>query len=131
MRCGLVHLAQLKTFQYLLSPFFISAPPAIDKERDEEPAKEGLESTVICKVTKSNPLPTFTWKYQTVKCEDCVPDESNWIDVPSYLLLTPPKQTNLSEVQVEKSQSAAFYHCQADNGVGNDTHIVKLVRLGK
>ena len=126
-----MHLAQLKTFQYLLSPFFISAPPAIDKERDEEPAKEGLESTVICKVTKSNPLPTFTWKYQTVKCEDCVLDESNWIDVPSYLLLTPQKQTNLSEVRVEKSQSAAFYHCQADNGVGNDTHIVKLVRLGK
>ncbi|RMX55563.1 hypothetical protein pdam_00001670 [Pocillopora damicornis] len=107
----------------------ILAPPAIDKERDEIPAKEGLESKVICKVTKSNPLPTFTWKYQTVKCEDCVPDESNWIDVPSYLLLTPPKQTNLSEVRVEKSQSAAFYHCQADNGVGNDTHIVKLVRL--
>ena len=126
-----MHLAQLKTFQYLLSPFFISAPPAIDKERDEVPAKEGLESTVICKVTKSNPLPTFTWKYQTVKCEDCVLDESNWIDVPSYLLLTPQKQTNLSEVRVEKSQSAAFYHCQADNGVGNDTHIVKLVRLGK
>lgn len=123
-----MHLAQLKT---LLSPFFISAPPAIDKERDEIPAKEGLESKVICKVTKSNPLPTFTWKYQTVKCEDCVLDESNWIDVPSYLLLTPPKQTNLSEVQVEKSQSAAFYHCQADNGVGNDTHIIKLIRLGK
>ena len=103
----------------------------MDKERDEIPAKEGLESTVICKVTKSNPLPTFTWKYQPVRCEDCVPDESNWIDVPSYLLLTPQKKTNLSEVRVEKSQAAAFYRCQAANGVGNDTHIIKLIRLGK
>ena len=88
---------------------------------------------MICDVIKSNPIPNITWKYQTVKCDDvenCLPDESKWIDVPSDLLLT-PQQTNSSQVLVEKSQSAAFYHCQANNSVGNDTHVVKLIRIGK
>ncbi|XP_022807789.1 vascular endothelial growth factor receptor 2-like [Stylophora pistillata] len=111
----------------------ILAPPTLNKARDEAVAKEGEETKVICDVKKSNPIPNITWKYQTVKCDDvenCLPDESKWIDVPSNLLLT-PQQTNSSQVLVEKSQSAAFYRCQADNGVGNDTHIVELIRIAK
>ncbi len=98
-------------------------------------AIDGVGTEVSCIVDKSNPLPTFTWQYQNLDCPDadsCLPDENQWKSVPGNLMITPTNTpTNKSVVQVEKDQLASFYRCKAVNTVGNDSFVVKLVRLGK
>lgn len=117
--------------------FSIKAAPILDKS----PATlavlviDGLEMVVSCSLDKGNPLPTFTWEYQNSDCPDddsCLPDENKWKSVPVNLMNTPTnKPTNQSVVRVERDQLAAFYRCKAVNAMGNDTHVVKLVRIGK
>ena len=128
-----MQVARIITFHYFVVFLFsVVAPPTLNKDRDQMPAKDEQETQVVCVLNKGNPLPTFEWKFQTIKCpeEQCQPDESKWLDVPANLILTPTK-TNRSAVKVEASQSAAFYRCQASNTVGNDSHVIELVRLGK
>ena len=89
---------------------------------------------MYCIVDKANPLPTFKWQYQTSDCQDsdCSPDDSKWQSVPSWLLSTPSATpTNKSIVKIESDQADAFYRCQAFNSLGNDSQVIRFVRLGK
>ena len=101
---------------------------------------EGKEAEVSCRVTKSNPLPTFRWQYafKNLECNindptgTCVPKEDEWVTVPSqFVFPSSSTPTNESIVTVAKDQQNAFYHCQAFNSLGNDSQILKFVRLGK
>ena len=89
-----------------------------------------------CSIKKSNPLPTFKWYYQPITCPEldnnCKPLEDQWNLVPTQLL-TPPtaKQTNKSIIRVESDQGNAFYRCQANNSLGNDSYLIMFVRVGK
>ena len=99
-------------------------------------AQEGKETEVFCVIEKGNPLPTFKWQYQPLGCTDettnCPPDESQWVAVPTRLMVTPTATpTNKSIVKVEKDEANTFYRCQASNSLGNDSQVVKLVRTGK
>ncbi|KAM7427496.1 Roundabout 1 [Porites harrisoni] len=101
---------------------------------------EGKEAEVSCTVTKSNPLPTFSWQYafKNLECDiqqptgTCVPKENKWITVPSQLVFpSSSTPTNESIVNVAKDQQNAFYRCQAFNSLGNDSQILRFVRLVK
>ena len=101
---------------------------------------EDTEAKVSCAVTKSNPLPTFSWQYafKNLECDiqqptgTCVPKENKWITVPSQLVFpSSSTPTNESIVNVAKDQQNAFYRCQASNSLGNDSQILRFVRLGK
>ncbi|KAL9972290.1 hypothetical protein ACROYT_G018573 [Oculina patagonica] len=111
------------------------AAPILEKSSKRVLVTDGLEAEVSCSVKKGNPLPTFTWEYQNIDCPDadsCLPDENQWKSVPGNLMITPTNTpTSQSVVEVEKDQLAAFYRCKAVNTVGNDSHVIKLVRLGK
>ena len=101
---------------------------------------EDSEAKVSCTVTKSNPLPTFSWQYafKNLECDiqqptgTCVPKENKWITVPSQLVSpSSSTPTNESIVNVAKDQQNAFYRCQAFNSLGNDSQILRFVRFGK
>ena len=110
----------------------LTAAPKLDKSSDTVLVNDGLSTEVSCSVDKSNPLPTFTWEYQNLDCADCSPEKDKWKSVPGNLIITSTNtSTNRSRVQVEKDQSGAYYRCKAVNAIGNDTHLVKLVRLGE
>lgn len=99
-------------------------------------AEEGQETEVFCVIEKGNPLPTFKWQYQPLDCTDgttnCLPDESRWVAVPTGLMVTPTAiPTNKSLVKVKSDEANTFYRCQASNSLGNDSQVVRLVRLGK
>ena len=114
--------------------FPLTAVPKLDKSSDTVFVNGGLSTEVSCSVDKSNPLPTFTWEYQNLNldCPDCPPEKNKWKSVPGNLIITSTNTpTNLSRVQVERDQAGAYYRCEAVNAVGNDTHLVKLVRLGE
>lgn len=119
--------------------FSIIAAPVLNKIKQPvlHVVRHGLETEVVCALEKANPLPKFTWEYQNENCPDnnnnpCQPDESKWITVSANLMITPTyTPTNRSVVKVEKDQTAAFYRCEAVNTVGNDSLVIKLVRLGK
>ena len=103
--------------------------PTIEKKgSDSVLIDEGKEATISCKVTKSNPLPTFSWQYTKT-----FPDkEVQWITVPSRLILT-NSSTPSSEsiVKVEKNQPPTTYRCQARNSLGNDSYNLSFDRRGK
>ncbi|XP_078371760.1 hemicentin-2-like [Oculina patagonica] len=111
----------------------VQAAPVLDKRSDTVLAIDGAGAEVSCIVDKSNPLPTFTWQYHNLDCPDadsCLPADNQWNTVPEDLMITPTNTTtNKSVVKVEKDQPASFYRCKAVNTVGNDSHVVKLVRL--
>ena len=101
---------------------------------------EDKEAEVSCTVTKSNPLPTFIWQYafKNLECDiqkpsgTCVPKEDKWSTVPSQLVFPDSSTpTNESIVKVAKDQQNAFFRCQAFNSLGNDSQILRFVRLGK
>ena len=99
---------------------------------------EDKEAEVLCTVTKSNPLPTFSWQYafQNLECDiqsgTCVPKEDKWISVPGQLVFpSSSTPTNESIVNVAKDQQNAFYRCQAFNSLGKDSQILRFIRLGK
>ena len=99
-------------------------------------AEEHQETKVFCVIEKGNPLPTFKWQYQPLDCTDgttnCLPDESQWVAVPTSLMVTPTAiPTNKSIVKVKSDEANTFYRCQASNSLGNDSQVVRLVRLGK
>ena len=101
---------------------------------------EGKEAEVSCTVDKSNPLPTFSWQYAfaNLGCDilqptgTCVPKENKWITIPSQVVFPDSSTpTNESIVNVAKDQQNTFYRCQAFNSLGNDSQIVRFVRVGK
>lgn len=110
--------------------------PKIRHEINQQMAEEGQETEVFCVIEKGNPLPTFKWQYQPLDCTDgttnCLPDESRWVAVPTGLMVTPTAiPTNKSLVKVKSDEANTFYRCQASNSLGNDSQVVRLVRLGK
>ena len=110
--------------------FPLTAEPKLDKSSDTVLVNDGLSTEMSCSVDKSNPLPTFTWEYQNLKCANCPPDKNQWKPVPGNLIITPTNTpTNHSVVQVRKHQSSTYYRCNASSFVGDDTHVMKLVRL--
>ena len=101
---------------------------------------EDKEAKLSCIVTKSNPLPFFSWQYalENLECDiqkptgTCVPKEGEWITVPCNLMFpSSSTPTNESAVNVPKDHQNAFYRCQASNLVGNNRQILRFVRLGK
>ncbi len=130
---GWLVLYQINVLLIFLFP--IIAAPILEKRSKRVLVTDGLEAEVSCSVKKGNPLPTFTWEYQNIDCLDadsCLPDENQWKFVPGNLMITPTNTpTSQSVVEVQKDQLAAFYRCKAVNTVGNDSHVIKLVRLGK
>ena len=116
---------QCNQFYYLRT-----VSPTIDKRVSEVSIEEGKEATISCRVTKSNPLPTFSWEYAFKTS----PKEYQWITVPSRLILTNSSTpSNESIVKVEKDKPDATYRCQARNALGNDSYKItlRLVRPGK
>lgn len=110
--------------------FPLTAVPKLDKSPDTVFVNGGLSTEVSCSMDNSNPLPTFTWEYQNFKCANCRSDKNQWKPVPGNLIITPTNTpANHSGVQVEKHQPSTYYRCKADNILGEDTHVVKLVRL--
>ena len=107
------------------------------KKQDEVSSGNGMESQVFCALDKGNPLPTFKWEYQNMNCPDfdtrfCEPVESQWMDVPESVIMTPQETpTNKSVVKVQSDQPTASYRCQASNDLGSDAHVINLVRRGK
>lgn len=85
-------------------------------------------------------MPTFRWQYAFKNLESCienptgtcVPKEDKWATVPSQLVFpSSSTPTNESIVKVAKDQQNAFYRCQAFNSLGNDSQILRFVRLGE
>ena len=114
--------------------------PTLEERLDAVVVVEDKAATVSCKVTRSNPLPLFSWQYALINLEcdiqkpagTCVPKEDKWITVPCNLLLSSSsKPTNESIVKVPKDHQNAFYRCQASNFLGDDWQILRFVRLGK
>ena len=122
-------------FNYCL--LFIAVRPSLVKEKNQPMAPEGKGFKVSCSVEKGNPPPTFKWQYQNMKCTDasdpdCQPDESQWAMVPERLMITPSATpTNKSIVLVESDQGQTLYRCQAFNNLGNDSRVIRFLRLGK
>ena len=101
---------------------------------------EDKAATVSCRVTKSNPLPLFSWQYafKNLECDiqkpagTCLPKEDKWITVPCHLMFpSSSTRTNESIVNVPKDHQNAFYRCQASNFLGDNSQILRFVRLGK
>ena len=122
-------------FNYCL--LFIAVRPSLVKERNQPMAPERKGFKVSCSVEKGNPLPTFKWQYQNMKCTnasdpDCQPDESQWTMVPERLMITSSATpTNKSIVLVESDQGQTMYRCQAFNNLGNDSQVIRFLRLGE
>ena len=108
--------------------FLRTVSPTIEKRGSEVSIEEGVEATISCRVTKSNPLPTFSWQYAVITSLK----EDRWNTVPGRLILTKSSTpSNESIVKVEKDQGDAEYRCQARNSLGSDFYIFRLARLGK
>ena len=115
---------------------YLTVSPRIRQQTSQEMSEEGQETQVFCTIEKGKPLPTFKWLYQALDCgdgtTDCSPDESQWVHVPSRLMVTHTAiPTNKSIVKVEGDEANTFYLCQATNSFGNDSQVIKFVRLGK
>ncbi|CAH3188573.1 unnamed protein product, partial [Porites lobata] len=118
----------------------VQVKPTLKERLDAVAVVEDKEAKVSCAVTKSNPLPTFSWQYafKNLECDiqqptgTCVPKENKWITVPSELVSpSSSTPTNESTVNVAKDQQNALYRCQAFNSLGNDSQILRFVRLVK
>ena len=111
----------------------ILAAPRLIKNLNAKLVKKDEESKVVCTVERSNPWPTFQWKYQAMSCPDlqkgCTPDPLQWKSIPAEPSSQVP--TNQSVVTVARDVQNTFYLCQAINVVGNDSQVTRLVRTGK
>ena len=114
--------------------------PTLEERLDAVVVVEDKAATVSCKVTRSNPLPLFSWQYALKNLEcviqkpagTCVPKEDEWITVPCDLM-SPSSSTRTIEsiLNVPKDHQNAFYRCQASNFLGSNWQILRFVRHGK
>lgn len=128
--CNIVYgpFISLLTLQCNRFYYLRTVSPTIENRGSEVSIEEGKEATISCLVTKSNPLPTFTWQYAVITSLK----EDRWETVPGRLILTNSSTpSNESIVKVEKDQRDAEYRCEARNSLGSDFYIFRLARLGK
>ena len=128
--CNIVYgpFISLLTLQCNRFYYLRTVSPTIENRGSEVSIEEGKEATISCRVTKSNPLPTFTWQYAVITPLK----EDRWETVPGRLILTNSSTpSNESIVKVEKDQRDAEYRCEARNSLGSDFYIFRLARLGK
>ena len=113
--------------------------PHLRKELDDKVryVNENLKTKVSCKVTKSNPLPTFRWFYQNFICDkssvqECVPDEGKWKPVPPEKISPNASiPSSKSSVNIDSDQGNSYYRCKASNSLGNDSLVIIFKRGGE
>ena len=91
-------------------------------------------TTVIdCKVSRTNPLPTFRWQYQSGLClndnRECKPSDSKWQDVSAPFSVSPAVDvaTGVSKLTFPQTLRSAFFRCVATNAMGSDDYVMRFL----
>lgn len=108
---------------------FLPAPPTLAKIREI-----WYSTTVIdCKVSQTNPLPTFRWQYQSGLClnenRECKPSDSKWQDVSVSFSVSPAVNvtTGVSKLTFPENLQSAFFRCAATNAMGSDDYVMRFL----
>ena len=107
----------------------LPAPPTLDK------IKEIWYSTTVidCKVSRTNPLPTFRWQYQSELClndnRECKPSDSKWQGVSAPFSVSPAVDvaTGVSKLTLPQDLQSAFFRCVATNPMGSDDYVMRFL----
>ena len=109
------------------------APPKISRTFggvfEQQKNKEG---SVICLIYSSNPRPSVTWSQQDLKRVEDKPIEELWtVSEYSSKLEKILEGGYKSTLIIPRNKNQSFYRCFAENGIGNDSRVVKFLRCGK
>ena len=124
-----------KWFNYYLSDElfcadnFLPAPPTLDKI-----SEIWYTTTVInCKVSRTNPPPTFRWQHQSGLClndnRECKPSDSKRQDVSAPFSVSPAVDvaTGVSKLTFPHNLQSAFFRCVATNAMGSDDYVMRFL----
>ena len=124
-----------KWFNYYLSDElfcadnFLPAPPTLDKI-----SEIWYTTTVInCKVSRTNPPPTFRWQHQSGLClndnRECKPSDSKWQNVSAPFSVSPAVDvaTGVSKLTFPHNLQSAFFRCVATNAMGSDDYVMRFL----
>jgi hypothetical protein len=114
--------------------FTLAKPKIADKEDTFSFVQmyDGVpEIELVCKVEEANPYQmNFTWQAQLSGCTntDCKPNNSNWQTVTGGEIgLKIVSDAGKSKLILEHSEQHFFYRCTAENAVGEDSRVWKVV----
>ena len=88
---------------------------------------------IDCKVSRTNPLPTFRWQYQSGLClndnRECKPSDSKWQDVSAPFSVSPAVDiaTGVSKLTFPQNLQSAFFRCVATNAMGSDDYVMRFL----
>ncbi|CAH3195239.1 unnamed protein product, partial [Porites evermanni] len=107
----------------------VYSPPTLDKIREI-----WYTTTVInCKVSRTNPPPTFRWQHQSGLClndnRECKPSDSKWQDVSAPFSVSPAVDlaTGVSKLTFPQNLRSAFFRCVATNAMGSDDYVMRFL----
>ena len=111
---------------------FSSAVPSLDKSKSFWTSRE-----IYCKISQSNPLPTFKWQHQNGRClnsnPECYPDNNRWEDLPASFVISPPSgvATKRSTVGIPRDTRSGFLRCVATNTGGSAENMMRFFASGE
>ena len=88
---------------------------------------------IDCKVSRTNPLPTFRWQYQSGLClndnRECKPSDSKWQDVSAPFSVSPAVDiaTGVSKLTFPQNLQSAFFRCVATNAMDFDDYVMRFL----
>ncbi|RMX55640.1 hypothetical protein pdam_00001669 [Pocillopora damicornis] len=109
----------------------IETVPTLDKSKSFWTSRR-----IYCEISQSNPLPTFKWQHQNGPClnfnPECYPDNSNWKDLPTSFVISPPSgdATYRSTVDIPLDTPSGFLRCLAANTGGSDENMMRFFASG-
>ena len=94
---------------------------------------------IHCQVNRTNPLPKFTWQYQSGLClninPECKAGNNEWRDISSNanFVISPGVDmvTAKSTLTIPKGGKSAFFKCIARNVRGSDAYVMSFFASGK
>ncbi|XP_073254161.1 fibroblast growth factor receptor 1-like [Porites lutea] len=107
----------------------VYSPPTLDKIREIWYSTTEID----CKVSRTNPLPTFRWQYQSGLClndnRECKPSDSKWQDVSAPFFVSPAVDvaTGVSKLTLPQTLRSAFFRCVATNAMDFDDYVMRFL----
>ena len=92
-----------------------------------------MTTVINCKVSRTNPPPTFRWQHQSGLClndnRECKPSDSKWQDVSAPFSVSPAVDvaTGVSKLTFPQNLQSAFFRCVATNEMESDDYVMRFL----
>ena len=92
-----------------------------------------MTTVIDCKVSRTNPPPTFRWQYQSGLClndnRECKPSDSKWQNVSAPFSVSPAVDvaTGVSKLTFPQNLQSAFFRCVATNEMESDDYVMRFL----